>query len=54
MINIYIYIDSTHDSLLLPLEMNDLSAMYTFVMAIENAKIVAIYFQNIVTTSPMM
>ena len=48
------YIDSTHDSLLLPLEMNDLSAMYTFVMAIENANIPAVNCQNIVTTFPMM
>ena len=48
------YIDSTHDSLLLPLEMNDLSAMYTFVMAIENANIPAVNCQNIVTTLPMM
>lgn len=42
------------DSVPLLLEMNDLSAMYTFVMAIENAKIVAINCQKIVITSPMI
>ena len=45
---------STHDSVPLLLEMNDLSAMYTLVMEIENAKIVAMNCQNIVITSPMI
>ena len=44
----------THDSVPLFLEMNDLSAINTFVMAIENAKIVAVNCQKMVTTSPIM
>ena len=45
---------STYDSVAFLLEMNDLSAMYTFVMAIENARIAATNCQNIVAMSPMM
>ena len=44
----------THDSVSLCLEMNDLSAINTFVIAIENAKIVAVICQKMVTTSPKM
>ena len=44
----------THDSVPVFLEMNDLSAINTFVMAIENANIVAVNCQKMVTTSPIM
>ena len=44
----------THDSVSLFLEMNDLSAINTFVIAIENANIVAVICQKMVTTSPKM
>ena len=50
MLNLY----STYDSVAFLLEMNDLSAMYTFVMAIENAKIAATNCQNIAAMSPMI
>ena len=44
----------TQDSVSLFLEMNDLSAINTFVIAIENAKIFAVICQKMVTTSPKM
>ena len=44
----------THDSVPVVLGMNDLSAINTFVIAIENANIVAVNCQKIVTTSPIM